>query len=979
MDPRFDLLDETASALLKRDTLESVLTWAVETDEMLPLLEAMDEKGLTKLINLMIGDRDALDEALKRLPEEGPLEVWAVRLKEEQAAALNAILQKTEVKQAIVTLRESEPVDPTDIQAVNRQIFFNFLAIDKDDRLNNRHEFMATKGTGGKAGSWVGGKDELARVKKALATVRDPLKNDAVLKISLNEADKVLAGLLPVLRELFVVISRTYQQKKDQLDALDFDDLEKRAVELLESYPAVRNYWQNQVKALLVDEFQDTNQRQLRLVRLLCPDSGKLFIVGDAKQSIYRFRGADVTVFQGEEEQIKQAGGRSISLDTSYRAHEELLEGMNSLLKPVLGEVGSGHRPYEAPFERLNAGDKEVKTGVPHPHIEFQVALGNKEKAFPAAVRGLVGRLQEIVTNSELDWGDIAILCRSSGAFATYEDVLDEANIPYLTLSGRGFLDRPEIRDLLNALQAINDPHDNLALVGLLRSPACGLSDIDLFHLLSERSAEQSLWDVVQTEIFWPDAVDKVKLRAIYQLINQLNQQVGRKPAADIFKAFLDQTNYRVMLRSAGMSRSLRNISKLLADIHESELISLSGFLEYLAEMKDSGTRTGEARSTAKGAVQLMTIHASKGLEFPVVVLGDAGNTGNKTSKILSYPQLWIMFPGKLSGKRYVNLKETESGAVLLAKVLEKAQEDAERKRLLYVALTRAEQMLIINGNTKLSSKGALSGTSWLNQLGEICELKEELPAEYDDNGGQIHELGCVIRDLDIGGRCVEPNMALSPMEFDDLYMEVADLQAVNPQMIESYAQPTKELTEKEIERPNRVWQVVPTAQRPTAPAWVVGQIVHEALAQWRFPADEQADDDLFDRWAAARGQEYGLTNGNQLHHGVNRAKKLLSSFRHSPIFAEIKTADQRFHELPYVLDADEGIIDLLIEQNGVWTIIDFKTDQIQDADNQKRAVEGYTTQLERYKTAVERLVGARPQVKLVLLNGADGVVTVGL
>ncbi|MFT5197273.1 MAG: ATP-dependent exoDNAse (exonuclease V) beta subunit, partial [Candidatus Promineifilaceae bacterium] len=154
-----------------------------------------------------------------------------------------------------------------------------------------------------------------------------------------------------------------------------------------------------------------------------------------------------------------------------------------------------------------------------------------------------------------------------------------------------------------------------------------------------------------------------------------------------------------------------------------------------------------------------------------------------------------------------------------------------------------------------------------------------------------------------------------------------------------------------------------------TAPAWVIGSIVHEALAQWRFPQQDEAQDENFDQWAAARAREYGLTDITQLKDGIKRAKIMLQRFRDSDVYVEIATADQRLHELPYVLGNDEGVIDLLFQKDGVWTIVDFKTDRIRSDEDQKATMERYAGQLERYVRAVEGLMGVRPVVLLVLLN----------
>ena len=219
----------------------------------------------------------------------------------------------------------------------------------------------------------------------------------------------------------------------------------------------------------------------------------------------------------------------------------------------------------------------------------------------------------------------------------------------------------------------------------------------------------------------------------------------------------------------------------------------------------------------------------------------------------------------------------------------------------------------------------------------------------------------------------VSSNITLWPAEIEPL---PTALSPNRPLLAESYTQGAKqEPDEGEKDTPQRVWQVVPTAERPSAPAWVVGSIVHEALAQWRFPDADQ----VFERWGTARGREFGLTSQAQLKDGVNRAKILLNRFKSSEIYTEITTASRRLPELPYTLGDDEGVIDLLVEVDNKWTIYDFKTDQIRSGDDQKRVVEGYKGQLERYKAAVTKLVGQVPDVKLVLLNGDGGVTMIKL
>ena len=309
--------------------------------------------------------------------------------------------------------------------------------------------------------------------------------------------EQQLAEAVPALQSLFEHAATGYERLKEERQALDYDDLEAGALKLLQENAAVRARWQDEIQALLVDEFQDTNGRQRDLVTLLNAGRGRLFIVGDAKQSIYRFRGADVVVFRRERERIEQDGGAALSLETSYRAHRDLIAGLNALLRPVLGEEADPERPWAEPFAPLRHHREEPGPGFVEPHVELHLTVGPKSGgALDRAADALAGRIAELVSSEiqiedhgltrPLDYGDFAILCRASTSFSAYEDALERAGVPFLTVAGRGFYGRPEIRDLLNTLQALADPTDDLALAGMLRSPAFALSDAALYHLCQE-------------------------------------------------------------------------------------------------------------------------------------------------------------------------------------------------------------------------------------------------------------------------------------------------------------------------------------------------------------------------------------------------------------------------------------------------------------------------------------------------------------
>jgi ATP-dependent helicase/nuclease subunit A len=792
----------------------------------------------------------------------------------------------------------------------------------------------------------------------------------------LTTADAALAPVAMALQRLFAWASARYAARKQAQNVLDFDDLEAGALALLTAHPSVRARWQADIQALLVDEFQDTNARQRALLRLLNEPGGKLFIVGDAKQSIYRFRGADVTVFRAERQQIAQ-DGLAFSLRTSYRAHADLVTGLNDLLRPVLGVQAAASRPWVEPFEAIAPARAQPGPGFQPPYIELHLTVGTKQDALGRAADALAAYLRELVAAcsihnereaqvTPLTYGDIAILCRASNSFAAYEEALARAGIPYVTVAGGGFYDRPEIRDLLNALAALADPTDDLALVGLLRSPIAGLTDAALYRL-SEAPA-QNWWLRLQQHGAILSGADGARVPRIVRLLRDLHDQVGRVAVADLLKALLDATDYRAALRLAGDTRGARNVSKLLADAQASGLVSISDFLDTVNLLKDSGVREGEARTVSEGAVQIMSVHAAKGLEFPVVVIGDINYASRSHDRLLLHPTLGLALP-------IADAQGVEPAIHAAAAAWEADQDEAESARLLYVAATRAQEKLIISGCVRLKKDQTLGWVNgWLKLIaGPAATNLANQRLMHQETGDRRHEL-----PLRVGAAT-----PVACVVYEPLYAPRQPLAAPAAETLPTATDlaaplllaPLPRVAGWEPDTARRVWRVAPPAARPYAPAWVIGSLVHEALAAWRFP---DAD---FPRWAAARSRSYGLTAGRQVEHAISESVRLLHRFAAHPLYQEMDRAAQRLHEAPYsmIVDgrADEGVIDALFRQGEQWTIVEFKTDAVSSvtavaAHLQER---GYLEQAGRYAMAVERLLGQTPRVIFCWLNVAGRIV----
>jgi ATP-dependent helicase/nuclease subunit A len=999
LDPRFQVLDEGQGNILLRQVLDGALARAADDETLLGLFALLGERSLGSTLADMLSRRLDAEACFTALPE--PLwPVWEARLLQPVRAFLDhptvgdCFAELGRVRDDGTLARAEAAGDRlagplVRLLALWQEIAARRSASDWGAVLAHLPALRKEMPRVGQAKNW-----QAHDPRPVLGELRE--RYDAQLKEPLGKGidlafEQRLAEAVPALASLFAHAAAAYEELKEERQALDYDDLEDGALRLLQEVPAARARWQSEVQALLVDEFQDTNERQRDLVALLNAGRGGLFIVGDAKQSIYRFRGADVVVFRRERERIEGQGGAGFSLETSYRAHRSLIAGLNALLRPVLGEEANPGRPWVEPFVPLRHQREEPGAGFLPPHMELHLAVGPKSGgALERAAEALAGRLVELASGEgqgeergaagPLDYGDVAILCRASTSFGAYEDALDRAGVPFLTVAGRGFYGRPEVRDVLNALRALADPRDDLVLAGLLRSPAMALSDVALYGLCAARArAGGSLWDVLrqgETERLPAALPDDgaCALRAA-AIISGLHEQVGRTPVADVLKAFLDLTGYRAALIEAGHGRGARNVSKLLADAHASGIVGVGEFLDYVGGLRDSGTREGESPATAEGAVRLMTIHAAKGLEFPVVIIGDVTRTMGGSGGLIMDPELGPLLPVKDPQGRMPAVYRLGKGRA-------DDQEAAESDRLLYVVATRAREKLILSGCIGCKEDGTLAKAGgWLGKLaGEGCLGLEGQVLPYDPEGTSAHRLQLMAGSTPVACTIYEPGFASGRRARHSLAEAEEGLAGpppllgpVGPEM-ESV---DRRVAEHERSAMQRVWRVVPAVERPRAPAWVVGSLVHEALAAWRFPGEQ---DPAFDGWCQARARGYGLTDARQLADAVHRARQLLVRFRSHALYREMDRARVRLHEVPYSLLVDgrveSGIIDALYLQDGAWSLVEFKTDRVKDERELEGLLqeEGYAAQAQRYLAAAQQLLDQVPRLVLCLLNFANRV-----
>lgn len=962
IDPQFEVIDEGKSVVLKLNVVSDSSVWLVEQKEMRIIFDNIKTNTLLGLIAYYLEKR--LDLPLIHSSREN---IHHILLQ-----ALSNWLDHPKVCDLLAELRvfqESGTLYEDAGEILNEQINVLLLNIKSAEEALLNDDFYAAA-----RALFTARREHMSlsfgkklRPKQALKELRE------LYDIQLNpwlggkgKADSVpdpedearLEMVLPSLTKLFSKALEYYQIAKKERRALDFDDLEEGTLRLLHQ-PRVCNYWQERLNSVLVDEFQDTNRRQREIVQALCgKHSGRLFVVGDARQSIYRFRGADVEVFQELRQENERQGGLIIDLDLTFRSHPELLEVLDGILTPIMGNESDPQRPYYIPYSKLQSIRNVPRPGIEPPYVEFILGLGeDAEQGRISAAHALANRLCGLKDNGQIKhWDDVALLFRASTGFFPYEDALKANGVPYLTVAGRGFYNRPEVRDLLNILRSLADPWDDLLLAGLLRSPVFGLSEAALYHLRWNSHPSHSIRNGLEGDLNQLHPNDRERAGRALDFLREMEPQVDRLPVAELLHRVVVATNYRAVLASAS-NRLWLNIEKLVADAHASELVRVRAFIEYLEALRDVGVREGEAPSDAEGAVTLMTIHKAKGLEFNVVVLADAARKSRAPTEIAYLLPECGLIP-KLDRLDNAPL------AFRYARWLDRQKSEAEEKRLLYVAATRAKEKLLFSGHLS-ESRGAVRANGWLGELlGAVGVNANQIAKEPRTwqrqklSCGQEVSLWVELGRQDSNSRW-KPEVACG--EWPDSNAET--LYEPLPVM-QCESEPDVEFRED--------WRA--TGEWKYPPQWVVGIMVHRAIQRWCFP-----DDPLLEELLKTEAMKSGVVEPGQLDYAIVHAQKLLGRLRRHSIWIEMDDALERHHEVPYsrlydepeasIWSADAGVIDLLYRTASGWHLLDFKTDRIHSPQELEALIAKYRPQLECYAQAVRELLDLNPEVRICFLD----------
>jgi ATP-dependent helicase/nuclease subunit A len=785
------------------------------------------------------------------------------------------------------------------------------------------------------------------------------------------------------LQELLLAYDAAYREAKDRESALDFEDLQLLARSLLRGNDEIRERESWRFRSIMVDEFQDTNRLQCELVDLLAREDAELFFVGDEFQSIYRFRHADVEVFRERREQV----GGVLALTQNYRSRPEVLDVINHLFAADFGETfqplaAAGRFPDPAfgPAVELLVTDKESYDGT---EVHWRVA----------EARHIAQRVRGLVDAGEAAPGEIVLLFAAGTDARLYESELRALGLPTFRATGRDYYHQQQVVDLLSYLRLLHNRYDDEALVAVLASPFVGVSN-DALVLLRRAAPKRPLFAGLEKDL--PETLSARDARLFQAFKQRFDRLATLAPALSLERLceqIVSEHDYdlAVLAQWDGRRRyaNLRKLARLARSYEELRGPDVQGFVRFVAEQDAVGASELEAVAEEEGTdvIRLLTIHSAKGLEFKVVVVADAGRDRARpdADEILCLPdgRLGFRVADPETGKR-LTTPEYER-----VKAAEQDAEEAERRRLYYVAMTRAIDRLIVSG--AIGERGADTGTpiGWVLDRLEANELEEagEAPVEIERGGARllvrldrfapasVPAQAATVQQLELFEVSENGGGALEAPELAPL----AEVPAPPLHRVRRLSYSALSLFERCSYRyfAERVVGLRPADAAGSVPgqeglaATEIGDAVHGLLERvdLRAPAvPEDLAELVRARYPAATDEELG------------RIRAFVASYCESELAARIASLDGARAELPFAFEHDgvllHGRIDVLHRAGPRALVLDYKTNSLEEGGPEQIVERDYRLQRLVYALACFRAGAEEVEVVYHFLERPDAVVT---
>lgn len=941
VDPRFEVLDAVTTGVMMYQAFEEAVE-ACRTDDGAEML--LDEYGLTVI-------RDCVLEAYTRVRamgrETGDLLPCSKPRFRSQALSAEGHLAALEA--------EFSTIKQTDTVAENRRRVCEARELlrqpDAEVVFGLRGVTLAKRG---------------AEEAKALAR-----EGDEVLTALVGAAAECLAE--PYERAFLAVLaafSWSYERLKAARGALDFDDLQLRAARLLEQRPDVAARYRDRFRLVMVDEFQDTDELQTRVVRPLVDND--LCTVGDDKQSIYSFRYAEVEVFRSLAAEMGARGAAQARLDINYRSHPGILGFVNAVF---------GRPPFFDDLMLLRSGRRDGGPDIPGedpPRVELLIApsvCDDGQSVRDVEAQAVADRIGGLIEDG-VKPGDIVLLLRAKGPIGAYADALRSRSVPVLVAAEAGYFERPEVALGLALVRVLANPRDDEALARLLSGPVGRVRD-DVLYLLRRHRSGSSLWDALVSveSSLAPD--DAHACRLVAESVRSARAVLGREGLRAGLDALLHRLDVDLALL-AGLDgdrawANVRKIVRLAAEFERTESSDPAAFVDYLSQ-RESHVRSEPPPATAgegASAVRIMTQHAAKGLEFPVVVVPDLGRAlptrapAFLVSKTPEGPRLSVRLPAGEDdrGVRTPSYDQAYGDA--------RRREVEEEKRLLYVACTRAEERLILSGASNPLRPAEDRPIGWLREALEMGaaggvvagtvglgdEARVEVVLVEEPRG--VEERVC---ETDEG---VELSMPSYKPDIDTSASESIVPPTVSYSAIAEYRR-----CPRRYHLSRRLRLASPEIVRKADDPLAFGSAVHAAL---QVDALGLLDEGRLEALARAHGLD------RQGRERLSRAVEVWRSSATNGKVVGLERAGSRLPEVPLAVPVGGtlliGTLDLLVRDGSRALIVDYKTGVPDAGEDLRRR---YETQAECYALAALRSGMEHVEVEFVLLERGGEAVTFG-
>lgn len=785
-----------------------------------------------------------------------------------------------------------------------------------------------------------------------------------------------------------------YEREKARRGVLDFEDLLLKARDLLRDNRGVRDDFKRAFDHVLLDEFQDTDPLQCEIAFFLCEvergsagtwsdvelEPGKLFLVGDPKQSIYRFRRADIETYEAARGIVARAGG-VLELVENFRTRPEIVEQVNAVFSTVMRppEDGRSYQPdYAAltayrtaedvgpgvvvlppasPLDELNA--EEVRA------VEARTAAAFLKDARETGAVSVYDRGREEWRPVELR--DVAVLFHSTRALDAYEEAFGDFGLDYRIAGGKKFYARREVRELATVLAAVEDPHNLAAVVGALRSPFLGASDEEI--LLHRYRAGTLSYLSDETSGVAP-------VEEAMALLRELHHERNTLPTADLIRGLFDRTNILelFLLKPSGEQRhaNLVKIVEIADGLSKDGGLSYGGFVRWLADVQQLAPQESESPLSEEGDdfVRMLTIHKAKGLEFPVVVLADLARLTRHHDR---------MIVDRSGGRLELGLGSSDNRLATLGyeelRELEGRRRDAELIRLLYVGTTRARDTLVVPWFTGGRRQ---RGDGLLEYLEAIGPASVGSAVEVDAARSESGPVAIDAASLELDTERRRPTR-LRTEEAADLDWTATDAAAE----LDEWRQWLSSLGDR-LHEPVRVatpsshdgaFAAPGGAEERSAPGGTdappggapdgvsgteMGTLIHAVMESLDLTAPESALE-----MARAEARSTGLPES-----AARAAAAMIEGAAGSDVLRRAAKAARVLRELPFCVSCGggfvEGKIDLAFEEDGRLVIVDYKTDDVAGSGLEALS-ERYKSQAATYAAALS-VVSGLPVAEVVLL-----------